>query len=102
MRIVNENFETIKESEVDLSKGCLITATVIKEDAEPIDDITKFAWDDDDYEEVQMYCLNREMPLEIPKDDKEERLKALELDIKEIKGLYSNLTKKLSIKEDNI
>lgn len=58
MRIVNENFETIKESEVDLSKGYLVTTTAIRDDAESIDDIVKFAWADDDYEEVQMYCLN--------------------------------------------
>lgn len=58
MRIVNENFETIKETDVDLSKGYLVTTITIREDAEPIDDIVKFAWTDDDYEEVQMYCLN--------------------------------------------
>ena len=64
MRIVNENFENVDESEIDLSKGRLVTATAIKEDAEPIDDITKFAWADEDYEEVRMYMLNREEPSE--------------------------------------
>lgn len=60
MRIVNEKFETISESEVDLSKGTLVTTTGIREDAEPIDNITRFAWDDNDYEEVQMYVLNKD------------------------------------------
>lgn len=55
MRVVNENFETI--TEYDLSKGYLTTTIVIREDAEPIDDINKFAWADEDYEEVQMYVL---------------------------------------------
>lgn len=60
MRIINENHETINESDVDLSKGQLLPATAIREDATPIDDIEKFAWADDDYEEVQMYVLNSE------------------------------------------
>lgn len=59
MRIVNEKYETINETEVDLTKGYLQSATVIKEDAEPVDDVVKFAWTDDDYEEVQMYVLNK-------------------------------------------
>lgn len=39
----------------DLSKGSLSTRTVIRTGAVPIDNITKFAWADDDYEEVQVY-----------------------------------------------
>ena len=39
----------------DLEKGYLSTQTVVKKDAKPIDNITKFAWDDDDYEEVEVY-----------------------------------------------
>lgn len=58
MIVINENYETI--TEYDLSAGYLYTTTVIKEDASPIDNVTKFAWADDDYEEVQMYVLNRE------------------------------------------
>ena len=53
MRVINENFETI--TEYDLSTGQLFPATVIREDAVPIDNITKHAWADDDYEKVQMY-----------------------------------------------
>lgn len=39
----------------DLTKGYLQPKTVIKPDAIPPDDVTKFAWDDDDYEEIQIY-----------------------------------------------
>ena len=60
MRIVNENLETIDESEIDLKKGYLAEGQAIREDAEPIDNITKFAWDDDDYEDVMVYVLNKE------------------------------------------
>ena len=58
MRYVNEKRQNILESEIDLSKGYLVSVWVIKEDAPPIDDITKFAYSSDDYEEVQMYVLN--------------------------------------------
>lgn len=74
MRIVNENFETINESEVDLSKGHLVPTTIIREDAKPIDDIIKFAWDDDDYEEVQMYVLNKETEYSEPQPSKSDEL----------------------------
>lgn len=53
MRVVNENFETI--TEYDLTVGRLVDTVAIKEDATPIDDIEKFAWADEDYEQVQMY-----------------------------------------------
>lgn len=39
----------------DLTKGYLQPKTVIKPDAIPPDDVTKFAWEDGDYEEVQVY-----------------------------------------------
>lgn len=68
MRYVNEKFESITEGEVDLEKGYLTTTTAIREDATPIDNITKFAWDDNDYEEVQVYSLNPERELS-PQDD---------------------------------
>ena len=34
-----------------MEKGYYRTVTRIKHDAKPIDNVTKFAWDDDDYEE---------------------------------------------------
>ena len=60
MRVVNKYLETLRE--YDLDKGILIPATAIKEDAVPIDNVTKFAWDDEDYEDAMMYVLNPETP----------------------------------------
>lgn len=68
MRYVNEKNEPIQESDIDLSKGFLSPAKVIREDANPIDNITKFAWDDTDYEEVQVYSLNPKKEM-TPQDD---------------------------------
>lgn len=65
MRTVNENLETIRDSEIDLTKGRLVEGQAIREDAEPIDDITKFAWNDDDYEDVMIYMLYKEFPMDI-------------------------------------
>lgn len=58
MRVVNQKLETI--TEYDLNKGYLVPATAIKEDAASIDNVTKFAWADEDYEEVQMYVPDQE------------------------------------------
>ena len=56
MRVIDQNRETI--TEYDLATGRLVPTTVIRADAEPIDNITKFAWGDEDYEQVQMYIPN--------------------------------------------
>ncbi len=53
MRVINAKHETI--TEYDLAAGQLIPVVVIREGVEPIDNITKFAWADVDYEEVLMY-----------------------------------------------
>ena len=53
MRIVNRNFETITEP--DLTLGRLVKVAAIREDIVPIDNKTKFAYADEDYEQVQMY-----------------------------------------------
>lgn len=82
MRVINENYETI--TEYDLSAGHLYTTIAIKEDALPIDNVTKFAWADDDYEEVQMYVPNREETYQ-PTD--KERLEALEVALLEMMGV---------------
>jgi hypothetical protein len=57
MRYFNEKCEIISMDSIDLTKGTLVSFQAIKEDATPIDNITKFAWDDSDYEEAQMYML---------------------------------------------
>lgn len=57
MRVINKKGETI--TDYDLSKGRLITKKIVRKDAKPIDNKTKFAWNKDDFEEVQMYVPNR-------------------------------------------
>lgn len=39
----------------DLALGYVTGQTVVRENAAPIDDVTKFAWDDGDYETRQVY-----------------------------------------------
>ena len=56
MRVINQSFETI--TEYDLTAGRLVRTFAVKEDAKPIDNVKKFAWADDDWEEVQMYIPN--------------------------------------------
>lgn len=53
MRIVNQKFETI--TEYDLSKGELLEVTTLREDMTPVDNITKFAPADEDWEQALMY-----------------------------------------------
>ena len=48
----------------DLTLGYVTEQTVVREDAEPIDDVTKFAWADDDYETRQVYVPYTEDELE--------------------------------------
>lgn len=73
MRIVNEKLETIVE--YDTSKGELIPVTVVRENATPIDNVTKFAWADNDYEDALMYVPKPETP---EKPTQEERIAELE------------------------
>lgn len=60
MRYVDVNYNTIPEANVDLTVGHLEPAYLIRVDAEPIDNITKWAWADDDYEEVRVYVVDPE------------------------------------------
>ena len=55
MLILDENDHEVIDP--DLDKGYLIREIRVKPDAVPVDDITKFAWDDSDYEEIQRYKL---------------------------------------------
>ena len=58
MRVFNQEGQII--TEYDLTKGQLVPTKRVREDAEPIDNIKKFAWSDEDYEDAQMYIPNRE------------------------------------------
>lgn len=53
MRVIDQQGKIMEN--YDLTNGRLVSATVIREDAEPIDNVKKFAWADEDYEDVQMY-----------------------------------------------
>lgn len=57
MRVINQKGKTI--TEYDLTAGQLVTAKTIREDAVPVDNVKKFAWADEDYEDVLMYVPNR-------------------------------------------
>lgn len=39
----------------DMTKGYLQPKTIIRPDAAPIDNVKKFAWEDGDYQEIQVY-----------------------------------------------
>ena len=62
MKVVNQDLQVI--TEYDLAQGQLVPVTLIREDATPIDNKTKWAWEDSDYEEVQMYIPNYIPPIE--------------------------------------
>lgn len=53
MIILNESMEEI--TEYDAAKGSLTQTVRIRPDAQPIDNVTKFAWEDGDYEAVMVY-----------------------------------------------
>lgn len=74
MRIVNEYLETLNELDVDLTMGNLSSQWIVKPDATPIDNITKFAWEDSDYEEVQVYTVAEEERPIYPQDDTDQLL----------------------------
>ena len=48
----------------DLTKGSLSVRTVIRPEAAPVDNVTKFAWADEDYEEIQVYIPHEEQTTE--------------------------------------
>lgn len=55
MRILDINNNEITSAECDLTVGYLTVETIIKSDATPIDNETKFAYEDEDYEDIQRY-----------------------------------------------
>lgn len=58
MKIFDQSGKELNEADLDLERGRLIPANRIKPDAKPVDDKTKFAYEDDDYEDILLY----EMP----------------------------------------
>ena len=63
MRIIDTSGNPIKSP--DLEKGYLTTRQEIRADAVPIDNLTKFAWEDSDFEEAQVY-IPYEEPVTTP------------------------------------
>lgn len=57
MRILNEKDMEILEAECDLTCGYFRQETIIRADAAPIDNATKFAWADEDYETIRRYIV---------------------------------------------
>ena len=55
MRIVDVDGNAVISP--DLVAGYLVKETAIRVDADPIDDIKKFAWEDVDYEDVLVYRI---------------------------------------------
>lgn len=53
MKIFNDKLEEI--TEYDLNRGSITQTVRIRPDAQPIDNITKFAYTDEDYEPVMIY-----------------------------------------------
>ena len=78
MKVIDRNGNIL--TEYDLSVGNLFPSTTIRPEATPIDNITKFAWYDDDYEDVLVYTP-------IP----EEMLRPSQLDIIEAQVTYTAL-----------
>lgn len=62
MRIIDTEGNPLQSP--NLNKGYLVVRQEIRENATPIDNITKFAWEDDDYEEVQVYIPHEEQTAE--------------------------------------
>lgn len=54
LRIVDVNYNDVADN-IDLSHGTLSVGRGIKTEAAPIDNKIKFAWADDDYEDVQLF-----------------------------------------------
>lgn len=82
MRTVNQQGETI--TDYDLSKGVLTPAKVIREDAAPIDNVIKWAWAEDDYEDVMMYVETPEETEEYVSPEAKE-LEAIKTELKGLK-----------------
>lgn len=55
MKIFDKLGNELNEADLDLERGRLIPTNRIKPDAKPVDDKTKFAYEDDDYEDILQY-----------------------------------------------
>ena len=77
--VIDENGECVENPDLEL--GYLATDTIIKPDAEPIDNVTKFAWDSDDYETVTRYIRYTEEELEGQRREEFEKQKEYQINV---------------------
>lgn len=63
MRVLDKQNREIPESDIDLSRGCLVPETIIRDGAEPVDHANKHAWADEDYETIQRFIPFEDLPL---------------------------------------
>lgn len=54
MRTVDKDGNDIDPQGLD--EDCFVEVDIVRKGADPIDDVTKFAWADDDWERVLQYC----------------------------------------------
>ena len=57
MRILDEKDIELTEDDVDLTAGFVRQETIIRSGAVPVDDTTKFAYADEDYETIFRYVV---------------------------------------------
>lgn len=57
MKIFDKLGNELNEADLDLERGRLIPTNRIKPDAKPVDDVEKFAYEDDDYEDILEYIV---------------------------------------------
>ena len=57
MKIFDKLGNELNEADLDLARGRLIPTNRIKPDAKIVDDVEKFAYDDDDYEDILEYIV---------------------------------------------
>lgn len=79
MRLIDEDGNDILEEDCDLNIGEIIETTYVSPEAyDSIDNIVKFALNDDDYEQVRMYRKYTEMDYHIKElDEKQAQREAL-------------------------
>lgn len=74
MRILNEQDMELTQEQCDLETGYLQEEIIIRPDTAPIDEVTKVAWADEDYETIQRYVA---VPEEQRQAERIARLKGL-------------------------
>lgn len=57
MKIFDRYGNELNEADLDLTRGKLVQTNRIKPDAKPVDDVEKFAYEDDDYEDILEYIV---------------------------------------------